>query len=179
MPKTGQKKKPAGKIERKNTTARAKPVLNAQILKELKQREAELAIIKSVRDGLASNLELQAIYDLVGDKIRDLFGAQTTIIATFDLAGEIQHFNYYIDRYGREYIEPRPMSGLMKALVRQRKTFVFNDHVEERMREYGAQLLLGPLIPKSALYVPLAARGAHAQIQCGDVRRKRTERAGA
>ncbi len=148
MPKTGQIKK----IEKKKT-----PLSSTKILKELKQREAELAIIKSVQDGLASKLELQAIYDLVGDKIRDLFGAQTTIIATFDLKSETQFFNYYIDRYGREYLEPRPMSGLMKSLVRLQKTFVFNDHVEERMHEYGAQLLLGPLIPKSALYVPLVA----------------------
>ena len=36
-----------------------------------------------------------------------------------------------------------------------KKTFLFNDKVMERMNEYGAQLILGPLVPKSALYVPL------------------------
>lgn len=164
MPTSGQKKKPSLKTEQKKSPTRvssrgkgavSKPVSNAKIVKELKQREAELAIIKSVQDGLASKLEMQAIYDLVGDKIRDLFGAQTTIIATFDLKSETQFFNYYIDRYGREYLDPRPMSGLMKSLVRLQKTFVFNDNVEDRVREYGAQLVLGPLLPKSALYVPL------------------------
>ena len=163
MPQTGQKKKPAQKTGTKKSPPRAstpkKPAASkvpvAQIRRELKQREAELAIIKSVQDALSSKLELQAIYDLVGDRIRDLFQAQTAIIATFDTKTETQTFNYYIDRHGREYLEARPMSGLMKALVRMKKTFLFNDKVEQRMNEYGAQLLLGPLIPKSALYVPL------------------------
>ncbi|HNA87917.1 MAG TPA: GAF domain-containing protein [Anaerolineales bacterium] len=162
MPKTRQEKKTT-KTSLKNasprTSAPKKPATSrvsaAQIRKELKQREAELAIIKSVLDGLSSNLELQAIYDLVGNKIRDLFQAQTAIIASFDTKTETQIFNYYMDRHGREYLESRPMSGLMRALVRMKKTFLFNDKVEQRMNEYGAQLLLGPLIPKSALYVPL------------------------
>ena len=40
---------------------------------ELNQRVAELAIINSVQEGLASKLDIQGIYDLVGDKLyRDL-----------------------------------------------------------------------------------------------------------
>ncbi|MCQ3937711.1 MAG: hypothetical protein DPW18_11785 [Chloroflexi bacterium] len=155
MPKTGQKKKPTGKTEKKKMTVRAKTVSSAKILKELRQREAELAIIKSVQDGLASRLDLQAIYDLVGDKIRDLFDAQTAIIASFDLQSQTQYFNYYIDRQGREYLDPKPMSNFMKTLVRMKKTFVFNEKVEKRMADFGAELVLGPLIPKSAVYVPL------------------------
>ncbi|MEW5941992.1 MAG: GAF domain-containing protein, partial [Chloroflexota bacterium] len=129
----------------------------ARLMEEAQQRAAELEIIKNVQDGLASKLELQAIYDLIGDKIRDLFKAQITIIATFDTKTETQHFNYYLDRFGREYLEPLPMSGLMKSLVRQKKTFLFNDRVEKQVKEYGVQLLLGPSIPKSALYVPMIA----------------------
>jgi GAF domain-containing protein/DNA-binding response OmpR family regulator len=128
-----------------------------QIQRELEQREAELAIIKSVQDGLASKMELQAIYDLVGAKIHESFGAQTTIIATFDTKNETQYFNYYIDRHGREYLEPHPMSSLTKSLVKLKKTLLFNSKVEQKIKKYGARLVLGPLIPKSALYVPLIA----------------------
>ena len=39
-----------------------------RLLKETEQRAAELAIINSVQEGLASRLDMQAIYDLVGDK---------------------------------------------------------------------------------------------------------------
>ena len=51
-----------------------------RLLKESEQRAAELAIINSVQQGLASKLDMQAIYDLVGDKIREIFDAQIIIL---------------------------------------------------------------------------------------------------
>ena len=41
-----------------------------RLLKETEQRTAELAIINSVQEALAAELNIQAIFDLVGDKIR-------------------------------------------------------------------------------------------------------------
>jgi GAF domain-containing protein len=55
-----------------------------RLLSETEQRNAELAIINSVQEGLASKLDVQAIYDLVGDKIRDIFHAQGTAIYLFN-----------------------------------------------------------------------------------------------
>ena len=44
-----------------------------RLLTETNERAAELAIINSVQQGLAAKLDMQAMYDLVGDKIqRDL-----------------------------------------------------------------------------------------------------------
>jgi len=159
MPKTEKAKKTTPKTAKKPTSAASRSGSSERIRKELKQREAELAIIKSVQDGLASKLELQAVYELVGDKIHNIFGAQTTLIASFDLKTETQYFNYYIDRFGRENLEPTAMSGFTKTIARLKKTFLFNDHVKEQMEAYGAKLVLGPLIPKSALYVPLISGG--------------------
>ncbi|MCB9110065.1 MAG: GAF domain-containing protein [Anaerolineales bacterium] len=153
--KKSPKKTPSTRTAKSQSKTKTKSPSAAQLRKELRQREAELAIIKSVQDGLASKLEMQAIYDLVGEKIHDLFGAQTTIIATFDHKAETQIFNFYEDRQGREHVETHPMSGLVKSLIQMKKTILFNDNVEERMKEFGARLILGPLVPKSALYVPL------------------------
>ena len=55
-----------------------------RLLKETEQRTAELAVINSVQGGLARELDMNAIYDLVGNKIREVFDAQGVIIATFD-----------------------------------------------------------------------------------------------
>ena len=41
-------------------------------------------IINSVQEALASKLDMQAIYDLVGDKIREIFNAQMVDIRTYD-----------------------------------------------------------------------------------------------
>src|SRR4029079_16062720 len=42
----------------------------------LEQRNAELAIINSIQQGLAAELAFQAIVDLVGDKIKEIFAAE-------------------------------------------------------------------------------------------------------
>src|SRR2546423_3059516 len=44
-----------------------------RLFKAEQQRAAELAIINSVQHGLASELDFQAIVDLVGDKLREVF----------------------------------------------------------------------------------------------------------
>src|SRR5258706_4525457 len=47
-----------------------------RLLKETEQRTAELGIINSVQEGLASKLDIQAVYNLLVDKIRDVFVTQ-------------------------------------------------------------------------------------------------------
>src|SRR6185503_9921564 len=55
-----------------------------RLLKITEERNAELAIINSVQQALAAQLDMQGIYDAVGDKIRDIFDAQGVIIGTLD-----------------------------------------------------------------------------------------------
>ena len=55
-----------------------------RLLKETDQRAAELQIINSVQEGLASKLDIQAIYDLVGDKVREIFKVDIVSIVSFD-----------------------------------------------------------------------------------------------
>ena len=45
-----------------------------RLLKETEQRNAELAVINSIQQGIAAELDFQAIVDLVGDKLREVFG---------------------------------------------------------------------------------------------------------
>src|SRR5207249_8659974 len=59
-----------------------------RLLKETEQRAAELAIINSIQQGLAAELDFQAIVDLVGDKLREVF-------ATPDLG-----INWYEEKTG-------------------------------------------------------------------------------
>ena len=57
---------------------------NARLVHETRQRNAELALINSVQEALAGELEMQAIYDVVGDKIQEIFDAQGVDIDTVD-----------------------------------------------------------------------------------------------
>ncbi|MBI5081054.1 MAG: hypothetical protein HZB17_07090 [Chloroflexi bacterium] len=62
----------------------AKDIAYPSLEQQLTQRTAELSIINSVQEGLASRLDMQATYDLIGDKIRDIFDAQVVMIGYFD-----------------------------------------------------------------------------------------------
>ena len=57
----------------------------ARAIEETRQRNAELALINSVQEALAGELELQAIYDVVGDKIQEIFDAQVVDIGIYDV----------------------------------------------------------------------------------------------
>ena len=70
----------------------------ARAIEETRQRNAELALINSVQTALAGELELQAIYDVVGDKIQEVFDAQVVDIALLDEADGLLHFPYRFER---------------------------------------------------------------------------------
>src|SRR5215216_979543 len=69
-----------------------------RLRKENEQRNAELAIINSVQEALASKLDMQAIYDLVGDKVREIFNADTTFILFHDVKRKAITTVYYADK---------------------------------------------------------------------------------
>src|SRR5262245_24785633 len=82
----------------------------ARAIEETRQRNAELALINSVQAALAGELELQAIYDVVGDKIQEIFDAQVVDIGMFDFEADITRFPYAIERGVRYPDEPAPIS---------------------------------------------------------------------
>ena len=82
---------------------------NARLVHETRQRNAELALINSVQDALAGELDPQAIYDIVGDKIQEIFDAQVVDIGIFDFAAGVTHYPYIIEKGVRFFPdEPTP-----------------------------------------------------------------------
>ena len=82
---------------------------NARLVHETRQRNAELALINSVQEALAGELEMQAIYDVVGDKIQEIFDAQVVDIGIFDFAAGLIRYPYTIERGVRFPDEPTPI----------------------------------------------------------------------
>jgi len=123
-----------------------------RLLKETEQRAAELAIINSVQEGLASKLDVQAIYDLVGDKIRDIFHATGTAIYLFDQEQEIQYTPYCFLKQ-RFTIEPHPYSDIAKTMMESPRPRLYRN-LEEYRALGGAVLESGEEF-KSGMNVPL------------------------
>src|SRR5512139_2293946 len=109
----------------------------AHLTSELNQRTEELAVIKSVQEGLARKMDMQEIYDLVGDRIRDLFNAQVVIIASLDEETGTEQFKYFIEKGERSYPRPRPYDKLRKHLIQTRNKIVINERVEEAIITFG------------------------------------------
>ena len=126
-----------------------------RLLKETEQRTAELAVINSVQEGLAREINIQGIYDLVGDRIQDLFDAQAVIIATFDQEAGVEHFKYLIEKGKRFYPEPRPLDKLRQHLIQTRKKIVINENYGKAYTEFGLKTLPGTELTKSGVFVPL------------------------
>jgi K+-sensing histidine kinase KdpD/DNA-binding response OmpR family regulator len=126
-----------------------------RLLKETEQRTAELAVLNSVQEGLAKELDIQAIYDLVGNKIRDLFDAQAVIIATFDHESGTEQFKYAIEEGKRLYLKPRPYDKLRHHLIETRKKIVINKNYAEAFSAFGLTILPGTKMTKSGVFFPL------------------------
>ncbi|HKN64585.1 MAG TPA: GAF domain-containing protein [Gaiellaceae bacterium] len=131
---------------------------NARLVHETRQRNAELALINSVQDAIAGELEPQAIYDAVGDRIRDVFDAQTVVIGTFDAATGLAHYPYFIERDERLQAEPAPVGGFMKHVLETREPLLLAENLEAESKRYGSTVLAGEM-PRSVLFIPLVAGG--------------------
>ncbi|HET7376417.1 MAG TPA: GAF domain-containing protein, partial [Anaerolineae bacterium] len=127
---------------------------NARSFEAEKQRAVELALINSVQQGLASQLDVQAIYDLVGDKIQEIFDAQVVVIITFDQATGLSYFPYSIEKGQRQQIEPRAPLGFSAHIVRTRQTLLINHDMAQRSLELDSPVIAGDEI-KSYVGVPL------------------------
>ncbi|MGZ4391455.1 MAG: GAF domain-containing protein, partial [Gaiellaceae bacterium] len=131
---------------------------NARLVQETQQRNAELALINSVQEAIAGELEPQAIYDAVGDRIQNVFDAQTVIIGTLDEATGLAHFPYFIERGQRLQAEPGPVAGFMKHVMETREPLLLTENLEVEAERYGSTVLAGEA-PKSVLFIPLVVGG--------------------
>jgi phosphoserine phosphatase RsbU/P len=128
----------------------------SDIKRELAQREAELAIINSIQQALASRLEVQAIYDLIGDKIRDIFNAQVVMISTYDPSTDSIEHRYAIEKGERVYAPGQfPNRGFRKQIVQTRQPVLANTNVAEQAAILGQPTLPGTITPRSWLGVPM------------------------
>ncbi len=131
---------------------------NARLFNETEQRNAELAVINSVQQGLVAEMDMQGIYDLVGDRIRDLFDAQVVGINTLDIDKNMEYFKYLYEDGGRIYPEPRPMDKIRQRLVETKELILINEDLIEKTEQISGQpakAIPGTVMPKSILFVPM------------------------
>jgi len=146
-----------------------------RLLKETEQRNAELAIINSVQAALAAELNIQGIYDAVGDKIREIFQNRDVGIRIYDPKTDLIHYPYTYENGQRLTLASEPLGGTGFAahVLRTRETLVINERMAQAMVKHGSYVLEGTQVEKSAVLVPMVvgdqARGV---ISMADVERE-------
>ncbi len=130
-----------------------------RLLKITEDRAAELAIINSVQAALAAELNIQGIYDAVGDKIREIFNQADVGIRIFEPQTNLIHFPYAYESGERIAIESAPIAdkGFASHVFRTRETMVINENMLQEAEKYGSYILPGTEVPKSQVMVPLVA----------------------
>ena len=102
---------------------------------------------------------MQSMYDLVGDKIQEIFDAQVVDIAIYDPETNLINFTYTIERGVRFPNESMPFIGPRKAVLESREPLVFNVDVMNAVRGYGQTGVISGEMPKSAVYAPMISGG--------------------
>jgi GAF domain-containing protein len=128
---------------------------NAQSFKAEQERVAELQIINSIQQGLAAELDFQAIVDLVGDKLREVFSTPSLVIYWYDENANLLHPLYFYEQGKRLSIPPAPprLGGTFETEKKTRKPVVFNSLAD--YEKYNAVLLEGTEQGKSYAAVPI------------------------
>ncbi|HEX6269053.1 MAG TPA: GAF domain-containing protein, partial [Anaerolineales bacterium] len=127
----------------------------ARALEAERQRNSELQIINSIQQALASELDFQAIVDLVGDKLREVFHTESLWIAWHDDKTNLIHSLYCYERGKRLIYSPAPpkKDGVWEKLVSTRQPLLLNTVKE--MEAFGMRAIPGAQPSKSMVRVPI------------------------
>ncbi len=135
-----------------------------RLLTETDERARELGIINTVQQGLAEQLETQAMFDLVGDKIQEIFDAQVVDIGILDRDAQVIHFPYTIERGVRFPDTPMQIIGFRRWVLEHGTTLAIDEDVAGRRGAYGQPEVRMGEAARSLVFVPLSIGGETAGV---------------
>ena len=111
-----------------------------------------------MQEALASNLNMEAIYELIGEKVRDVFNVQVVDVVSYDPNTNLICMPYSYEKGDRSVISPRAPYGFRLHVIESRVPLLINQNFMEMATQHNNPLLSGAW-PKSALFVPLLVDG--------------------
>jgi hypothetical protein len=82
------------------------------------------------------NLDMQSMYDLVGDRLQEIFDAQVVDIGVLDESAGMIHFPYTIEKGVRFQDEPMAVIGFRKRVLENREPLLFHTVTAEILEQY-------------------------------------------
>jgi GAF domain-containing protein/DNA-binding response OmpR family regulator len=126
-----------------------------RLLKITEDRATELSVINSIQQGLAAELDTQAIVEQTGDKLREALRAEDLGIRLYDAQTGLMHCVYEYEKGRRLNTPPRPIQkgGTFERIMKTRQPFVRNTLAEREA--LGLTLLPGTTASKSSVNAPI------------------------
>jgi len=127
-----------------------------------KERASMLSLINSVQEGLSTRRDLQDIYDLVGDSLRNTFNAQVVMISQYDPVKQ-QVFHHYAIENGQHLHLPDwlPVDSSRARIIRTGKPFMINlSDIQRAVDGMKMKVIPGTQLPKTWLGVPMVVGGS-------------------
>ncbi|HYN61496.1 MAG TPA: GAF domain-containing protein, partial [Rubrivivax sp.] len=134
-----------------------------RLLKQTEQRASELAVINSIQQGMAANLSFQAIIDVVGDRLRELFNSDDIGISLLDEPSDHIHTVYAVERGQRLQIPPFRRDSQTKIVdeLMTGRPVVLKDRAAAQA--YGIRTVPGTVPSRSSVFVPVMV-GQHLRL---------------
>jgi signal transduction histidine kinase/DNA-binding response OmpR family regulator len=123
-----------------------------RLLKETEQRNAELAVINSIQQGIAGSLDFQGIVNLVGDKLREVLKSDDIGIRWFDHTAKEVHYLYEFEHGVRLSVAP---VLLTEKFLERRPPRVYGTLAEQAAAGLG--VMAGTDQAKSVLMVQIVS----------------------
>ena len=135
-----------------------------RLLQEADDRAAQLQITAGIQQGLAARIDIQAMCDLVGDRLGELFDAQVFDIAILDREERPVPLPVH-HRAGHRFPDSStPYQGIRKHVMETRQPLVINERAAERAVELGQPPVRQGEAPKATLWAPLIVAGEAAGV---------------
>jgi serine phosphatase RsbU (regulator of sigma subunit) len=127
------------------------------LLKVTEQRATELQIINSVQEGLAKRMDMHSIYELIGEKIREIYDQADLTIGIYDPQTDLLSAPFLVENGRRVAFTPFKVNGkgFIGHFLQNPHTLLINENMEQAVKQYQSVDATGAGLPKSALYVPI------------------------
>ena len=129
-----------------------------RLLGQTEQQNAELAVVNEVGQALAKQLDLNAVTELVGERLHSIFADVDLFVAFYDKETNLISFPYEIGHGERYHTEPiRADKGLTATVIKTRQSLLIHTH--EEAEKHGAIFVLEDEMARteSWLGVPIVA----------------------
>ena len=131
-----------------------------ELERQVEQRAAELALINGIQEGMAAELNFQAIVDLVGEKLVELFATDTLVIGWLDEPAGLLHLPFGVERGQRLRLAPYRIAAVMTGrrwheIILSRRPVQWNNQDDYRALEI--LVADGTDMSRSGVAVPIFA----------------------